>query len=1705
MFKKNGLFSISLKWGFLFSGLLLLYPSQGSCQSANVTGSLIFSSQNINLDFDQRNKVKIRAYVAPREADGGMRWEASADVTGNGNYSFFNSELPKCKYFLEASMWETEYVNQFYATAANGTRSDVINPNRATPIDVCIGSTYTVDFDLKKGGRVTGEIGVDNSGVYTTIDGMHVTATAVLSYYTTRFITILNDNVEPNCPTFPMPCHRDANNNLLFPICDPDNPDDDEICQVCTPPDYTQLCADDNTNEVCDSGEELDLEILGEDIEVEDYIYLRDTYSPETTIIDESICSFRVGETLGNYSLQGIYQPETNFLLSTLVNYYSNSCGGYTTTINHKKEGDGLLDDFTVLVEAGGKTSKCGNPFNYQHKTDTRVVSGPGDNLNEIINFTLSNGNEIFGNILTGGSHSFCNARIGLYRSDTIPISDTLCNSQIISRDKDYFKLIVVNYLNDIAVDYPSTGLTCDSSDNPYYTTRFTFSNLDDGVYRVKYMGDYLWDAGDTTSSAITLANNTVTTNMTINTGDETLPAPKVFLNQDSGCSSRKIACWTSGSPPDDCCPGIMETSVCNAYTEEMWSGSSLDNANGIFCNDYTSAMEESVCIDYTTGNIERAYEAEYRSTHYIFLAYSDSACLNLPNANSYTIPNDVINVSNTPYDSLQPKLCECYDSSLGQSFKIRAYNTFNNEITDSQCFTSDIPYEYPIEIATNNKAVSYPLSSVASVDFLSNTITNTVGKSALQGLALVENNVLPDTFSSLNTKYNPDDSVHTIQLASLGWGDYLFSFFKKVANKVFFGKTAIDDDGHALTTPLAGTEYYSLGPTDFTSSQQTSGADQNPAGGLAFSNLSLMSHVISNLPDTDGDLLPDYWEECKGLGLNDSSGDDGTYGDPDVDGLTNYWEYFYGTDPNDSDSDNDGMPDGWEVENKLNPLANDGNDDSDGDGLNNLIEYLLGSDPNSDPDEKTETLFYVNGNAEEGGTGSQNDPFRTIKEALATATTGRVILVAGGLFNNPLVYTPDDDLVVEEGVRLIGDGAATTTIDLDGNHRIEMKNGGSLIGFTVINPPTNDAAIVVNSKTVKITNNILLGSGNDGTGLSLTTSESQSEIHNNLIRGFTSGIKLQNSDPDIRNNIITGCGTAIEADNSTPVKAFNDFWDNDDPADNVGNPLFVDDDETVGNFHLQEGSPLRDSGDDRELFNDLDDTRNDIGPDGGPFGNIDQNIPFVAILPVDPGELTISMNDSISFDGTGSMDEWGIKDYCWNFGALDYPECESILEEPVQQFTTCGDYPVTLTITDHNDFSASTTVMVKVGDPAEISLQITPEIPIVNEPVEFSAEVKVNDVFVPTDFDLTINGEPIDDIDTYFFPEPGLYELIISVDENSCISMVRELVTVVGAQNQPLFSQPVGPGGETIVIEDDGGPLHGIEVEIPANALSEPVPIVISELSTVPSLPDGVTGFSVPINLGPDGIDFCRPVTIKIPYTQQDLDDAGLNGPEELRVFWYDDENASWKEVPVIEIDTDSKLLVVETNHFSTYQTVVSSILPAPERLTASPSSKTQITLRWRYSSDNVDGFVIERSNNTWDQIKEVDNNVTHVYSYTEKVNDPSALYYYRIIAFKNQVVVTGDRIKSESSNEASARASDWTPAESNDDDKDNDEDKRSFNDENNDSDSGGSQSSSSGGGGIGCGLTSVGAGSGGDALIHILVLFLPLFIFRRRTMWRK
>jgi len=116
---------------------------------------------------------------------------------------------------------------------------------------------------------------------------------------------------------------------------------------------------------------------------------------------------------------------------------------------------------------------------------------------------------------------------------------------------------------------------------------------------------------------------------------------------------------------------------------------------------------------------------------------------------------------------------------------------------------------------------------------------------------------------------------------------------------------------------------------------------------GAAFS-----SFAYTPIGDSDGDGMPDWWEEAMGLDPQVSDGD----ADPDGDGLSNFYEYLAGTDPFRADSNNNGISDYNEDGVDHDGVSNgDEQDiyrtdpsrwDTDDDGISDPDEIASGSNP---------------------------------------------------------------------------------------------------------------------------------------------------------------------------------------------------------------------------------------------------------------------------------------------------------------------------------------------------------------------------------------------------------------------------------------------------------------------------------------------------------------------------------------------------------------------------------------------------------------------------------------------------------------------------------------------------------------------------------------------------------------------------------------
>lgn len=160
--------------------------------------------------------------------------------------------------------------------------------------------------------------------------------------------------------------------------------------------------------------------------------------------------------------------------------------------------------------------------------------------------------------------------------------------------------------------------------------------------------------------------------------------------------------------------------------------------------------------------------------------------------------------------------------------------------------------------------------------------------------------------------------------------------------------ETGNDEDISYEVDGTADKGFFRLWFTD----EPTADPDGGDFDGDGLSNLAeVLTHQTNPLKaDTDGDGLLDGWEVANSLDPNDdgtTNVNNGGSGDPDNDGLTNAEEQDLGTDPNDADSDDDGITDGGE------------NDQ--------------GTDPNDPEDTPDAEWFILTGNLEEDEVKTRN------------------------------------------------------------------------------------------------------------------------------------------------------------------------------------------------------------------------------------------------------------------------------------------------------------------------------------------------------------------------------------------------------------------------------------------------------------------------------------------------------------------------------------------------------------------------------------------------------------------------------------------------------------------------------------------------------------------------------------------------------------
>jgi len=375
--------------------------------------------------------------------------------------------------------------------------------------------------------------------------------------------------------------------------------------------------------------------------------------------------------------------------------------------------------------------------------------------------------------------------------------------------------------------------------------------------------------------------------------------------------------------------------------------------------------------------------------------------------------------------------------------------------------------------------------------------------------------------------------------------------------------------------------------------------------------------------------------------------------------------------------------------------------------------------------------------------------------------------------------------------------------------------------------------------------------------------------------------------------------------------------------------PLFIDPNQE--NYHLMMDSPCRDAGNPATQYDDLDGSQNDMGADGGQYGIIDTLIPYLGDIQATPPSGAPPLEVSFAVDAS---DEWGIANYYWDFDDADGIQTDSNQPSPMHIFNGTGGYLVTVKVTDHSGFSNTVTVMITVSAPGDlapiVSATALPQYGHSPLLVDFSVTAQDQDNGYIVNYQWDYDGDGAFDWEsestgntTYTFNDLGGYQAkICIVDDDGLKDMQLIPITVIpeSCVVEKMESVDKGTAGEIEVTEGDSA-LKGVKITIPQHALPEDTIITISEIQECPARPPNLSGIGLPIDFGPDGIQFSGPVTISVPYSQDQLIAEGISDPDELKLYYYNGTISCWEDVPIKQVDRDSQFIIAEIGHFSIFQ----------------------------------------------------------------------------------------------------------------------------------------------------------------------------------------
>lgn len=764
-----------------------------------------------------------------------------------------------------------------------------------------------------------------------------------------------------------------------------------------------------------------------------------------------------------------------------------------------------------------------------------------------------------------------------------------------------------------------------------------------------------------------------------------------------------------------------------------------------------------------------------------------------------------------------------------------------------------------------------------------------------------------------------------------------------------------------------------------------------------------------SLLPDSDGDGMPDAWEEANGLNPNL---DDASL-DSDNDGLTNLQEYLAGTDPNNADTDGDGLKDGVDpspgMANNNTPSANAGADmvsdpaiiTLDGSGSRDPNSLSLTYNWTESGTNPAKVTFSDNGTitavspifiAAKAGDykftltvknsyfeSKPDDVLITIRNITPTAYAGidqtvgvntqvnldgswstdangdtltykwtqvsgyQVTLVGGG--KSSASFTPQESgvytfsLTVSDGVNT--SAADEVNITVNGTNTVPVADAGddqvvylpitvTLDGSRSIDG--NGDQIIYTWKLLSGPKDVTLSNATDKspawtpdtTGIYtfvLTVSDEKDtslfDYVNITVNGSGHIVPVANAGADqkavLYATVTLGGGMSYDEDNSPSsltykwTQVFGVTVSLSDSSSMT--PTFVSIYEGVLRFQLTVSDGLYTS-----LSDEV-----EITVAGS-------NTPPVA----DAGEDQTGIVDTpVKLDGTGSMDEDGNKlTYQWTqtMGA-SVTLSDIYSKEPTFTPAQSGIYEFILVVKDNIAFS-SDTVTITVND-KENTLPVADagkdRIAEVNSTVLLDGggsdangdSLKYKWQFVSGPQTVTLSSS--DSSNPAFMPETtGNYIFRLTVHDKKGKSKPDDVQISVVLTGAIVFN--IKDGEDNLLTAADLSTYSWVDLLVPYGAISGSMDIAIAEDNNPPSPPEGIKMLKTVLDFAPDGAKFNSKLTVRIPYNQTKLAEAGIKDPVFLKVYTYNKETQMWDEITPTNINEDSQYIEFETDHFSIY-----------------------------------------------------------------------------------------------------------------------------------------------------------------------------------------